>query len=71
MTEIASPLTDNLVDEVAAAEEITASARPIMAESTKEPEAPKKPLSGKQKYSAEKSCEDEKKAAWELRKCAS
>lgn len=71
MTEIASLLTDNLDEEVAAAEKITAAARPIFAESAEEPEAPKKPLSGKQKYSAEKSRQDERKAAPDLKKRAS
>ena len=71
MTEIASLLTDNLNEEVAAAEKITAAARPILAESAEEPESPKKPVSAKQKYSAEKSREDEKKAAPDLRKRAS
>lgn len=71
MTEIASLLTDNLDEEVAAAEKITAAARPIFAESAEEPEAPQKPLSGKQKYSAEKSRQDERKAAPDLKKRAS
>jgi ferritin-like metal-binding protein YciE len=71
MSEIASLLTDNLDEEVAAAEKITAAARPILAKSAEEPEAPKKHLSGKQKYSAEKSREDEKKAALDLKKRAS
>ncbi|HWJ19552.1 MAG TPA: ferritin-like domain-containing protein [Geobacterales bacterium] len=71
MTEIASLLTDNLDEEVAAAEKITAAARPILAQSAGEPEAHKKPLSAKEKYSAEKSREDEKKAAPDLKKRAS
>ena len=71
MTEIASLLTENLAEEVAAAEKITAAARPILAESASEPEMPKKPMSGKEKYSAEKSREDEKKAAPDLKKRAS
>ena len=50
---------------------ITAAAQPILAESAKEPETPKKPMSGKEKYSAEKSREDEKKAAPDLKKRAS
>src|SRR5580698_11084412 len=71
MTDIASLLSENLREEVAAAEKITAAAQPILAESEKEPETPKKPMSGKEKYSAEKSREDEKKAAPELKKRAS
>src|SRR5664279_25634 len=53
MSEIASLLTANLGEEVAAAEKITAAAKPLLLESAEEPEAPKKPLSGKEKYSAE------------------
>ena len=71
MTEIASLLTANLQEEVAAAEKITAAAKPIFSESAGEPETPKKPLTGKEKYSAEKSREDEKKAAPDLKKRAS
>ncbi len=71
MTEIASLLTENLEEEVTAAEKITAAARPILAESVAEPETRKKPMSGKEKYSAEKSREDEKKAAPDLKKRAS
>jgi len=71
MTEIASVLTANLQEEVAAAEKITAAARPILAESAGEPETRKKPMTGKEKYSAEKSREDEKKAAPDLKKRAS
>ena len=71
MTEIASLLTANLQEEVAAAEKITTAARPILAESAGEPETRKKPMTGKEKYSAEKSREDEKKAAPDLKKRAS
>lgn len=71
MADISSLLAQNLQEEVAAAEKITAAAKPILAESAEEPETPKKPMSGKEKYSAEKSREDEKKAAPELRKRAS
>jgi ferritin-like metal-binding protein YciE len=71
MTEIVSLLTTNLKEEVAAAEKITAAAQPILAESAKQQETSRKPMSGKEKYSAEKSREDEKKAAPELKKRAS
>ena len=71
MTEIALLLIGNLDEEIAAAEKITAAARPILAESAKEPEAPKKPVSGKQKYSAKMSREDEKQAAPGLKQRAS
>jgi ferritin-like metal-binding protein YciE len=71
MTEIVSLLTANLKEEVAAAEKITAAAQPILAESAKEHETKKKPMSGKEKYSAEKSRDDEKKAEPDLKKRAS
>ena len=71
LTEIASLLTENLQEEVAAAEKITAAAKPILAESAEEAETPKKPVSPKEKRSAEKSRDDEKKAAPELKKRAS
>jgi ferritin-like metal-binding protein YciE len=71
MGEIVSLLAANLKEETAAAEKITAAAQPILAESAREPETPKKPMSGKEKYSIEKSREDEKKAAPELKKRAS
>ena len=71
MADVASLLTQNLQEEVAAAEKITDAARQILAESADEPETRKKPMSGKEKYSAEKSREDEKKAAPDLKKRAS
>jgi ferritin-like metal-binding protein YciE len=71
MTEIASLLTENLEEEVVAAQKITAASALILAKSAGEPETPKKPMSGKEKYSAEKSREDEAKAAPDLKKRAS
>jgi ferritin-like metal-binding protein YciE len=70
LSEVVSLLTENLKEEVAAAEKITAAAQPILAASAKEPEM-KGPMSGKEKYSAEKSREDEKKAAPDLKNRAS
>jgi ferritin-like metal-binding protein YciE len=61
-------LTANLNEEVAASKKILAAAQPILKASAKEPEEEKKPKSGKEKYSAEKSRKDEKKAAPDLRK---
>ncbi len=71
MGQVVSLLTANLKEETAAAEKITAAAQPILAESAREPVTPKKPMSGKEKYSAEKSREEEKKAAPDLKKRAS
>jgi ferritin-like metal-binding protein YciE len=70
MPDVVSLLTENLNEELSAAEKITAAAQPILKQSAEEPEKPKKPLSGKEKYSAEKSREDEKKASAEMKKRA-
>jgi ferritin-like metal-binding protein YciE len=59
-------LQENLAEEVAAAKKITAAAQPILKASAKQPEEPKEPKSGKEKYAAAKSREDEKKAAPDL-----
>jgi len=58
-------LGKNLNEERQAAEKILAAAKPILQESANEPEEEevKKPQTGKDKYSAQKSREDEKKAA--------
>jgi ferritin-like metal-binding protein YciE len=56
-------LQENLAEELAAAKKITAAAQPILKASAKQPEEPKEPKSGKEKYAAAKSREDEKKAA--------
>ena len=66
MPKIVKLLNSNLKEEVAAAKKITAAGAPIMKLSAKEPETPKAPKSGKEKYSAKKSKEDEKKAAPDL-----
>ncbi len=70
MSEVVSLLTENLNEELAAAEKITAAAGPILKKSADEPEKPKKPMSGKEEYSAEKSREDEKKASPGLKRRA-
>ncbi len=57
-----------LNEEVSAAEKITAAAQPILKESAQQPEEPKKPKSAKEKYSAQKSKEDENQAAPDLQK---
>jgi ferritin-like metal-binding protein YciE len=66
--EIAALLTENLKEENAAAEKITAAANSILKHSASEPEEEKKPKSGKERYSEKKSKEDEKKAAPSLKK---
>jgi ferritin-like metal-binding protein YciE len=57
-----------LDEENVAAEKIKSAAKPILAKSAEEPDEPEKPKSGKEKYSAKKSVEDEKKAAPDLKK---
>ncbi|WP_213807096.1 ferritin-like domain-containing protein [Granulicella sp. dw_53] len=68
MAKIAKLLNSNLKEELAAAKKITAAGAAIMKQSAQEPEAPKKPKSGKEKYSAMKSKEDEAKASADLKK---
>jgi ferritin-like metal-binding protein YciE len=68
LSEIVPLLTENLNEEVAAAKKILGAAQPILKQSASEPEAKKEPKSGKEKYSAKKSKEDEQKAAPDLRK---
>jgi ferritin-like metal-binding protein YciE len=72
MQDVIDLLTENLNEEQAAAAKITEAAKPILLESSEEPEAgKKKPKSAKEKYSAQKSREDEKQAATSTRKRAS
>jgi hypothetical protein len=60
-------LGKNLNEEKQAADKILAAAKPILQQSAKQPEdEDKKPKTGKEKYSAQKSREDEKKAARDL-----
>jgi ferritin-like metal-binding protein YciE len=67
MTKIVKILNSNLKEELSAAKKITAAGMPIMKLSAKEPEAPKSPKTGKEKYSAKKSKEDQAKAAPDLK----
>jgi ferritin-like metal-binding protein YciE len=72
MQDVIDLLTENLNEELAAAAKITEAAKPILLESSQEPEqGKKKPKSAKEKYSAQKSREDEKQAAASVRKRAS
>ncbi|WP_433965000.1 ferritin-like domain-containing protein [Tunturiibacter gelidiferens] len=66
MPNVAKLLSSNLKEELAAAAKITAAGTPIMRQSAQEPEVPKKPKTGKEKYSAQKSKEDEAKTAPDL-----
>ena len=68
LTKVVRLLNQNLKEELAAAKKITAAGKPILKQSAAEPETPKPPKSGKEKYSAKKSREDEAKAAPSLKK---
>lgn len=71
LAKVTKLLTANLKEELAAAKKVTAAGVSILKQAAKEPEAPKKPKSGKEQYSAKKSKEDEAKAAPELPKDSS
>jgi ferritin-like metal-binding protein YciE len=66
LSEVVGLLQENLAEEEAAAKKITAAAQPILKASAAQPEEAKGPKSGKEKYSAAKSREDERKAAPDL-----
>jgi ferritin-like metal-binding protein YciE len=68
MPKVVRLLNANLKEELAAAKKITAAGVPIIKQSAAEPKKPKKPMTGKEKYSAELSRDDEKKAASDLKK---
>jgi ferritin-like metal-binding protein YciE len=70
MPKIVRLLNSNLKEELAAAKKITAAGAPILKQSAAEPEETKKPKTGKEKYSAKKSKEDETKAAPDLKTSA-
>ena len=64
LDKIASLLTENLEEEEAAALKLEAVSRPLLKEAATQPGREEtKPKSGKEKYPAQKSREDEKKAA--------
>ena len=64
LSEVINLLTENLNEEVLAAKKIVALSQPILKESAAQREEEKqKPKTGKEKYSDQKSREDEKKAA--------
>lgn len=68
MHEAVELLNLTLEEEGSAAEKIQMAAKPILKMSAREPEEKEKPKSGKEKYSARKSVEDEKEAAPDLKK---
>lgn len=66
MADVADLLKQNLNEEENAAKKVLAVGQAILTESAREPESRKGPKSGKEKYSAKKSKEDENKAAPDL-----
>ena len=66
MPNVAKLLSSNLKEELASAAKITTAGIPLMKQSAQEPDEQKKPKTGKEKYSAKKSREDEAKAAPDL-----
>ena len=71
MQDVIDLLTENLNEELAAAAKIIDAAQPILLQSNEESEHKKKPSSAKEKYSAQRSREDEKQAALGSKKRAS
>lgn len=63
LTEIAGLLTENLNEELATAEKVTAAGQTVLAKAAEEPDQDTEPKTGKEKYSDKKSKEDEAKAA--------
>jgi ferritin-like metal-binding protein YciE len=63
LKDVSALLATNLNEELRAAEKILTAAKPILQESANQLEGAKKPQTGKEKYSAQKSREDEKKGA--------
>jgi ferritin-like metal-binding protein YciE len=71
MSDVAALLKLNLDEELAAAKKVTAASQPLLKAAAEQPEEEeKKPKTGKEKYSAKKSREDEKKAAPDLKRKA-
>ena len=71
LSDVVSLLTENLNEELTAAEKILAAAQPILKQAVGEPEAEEKPKTVKEKASDRKSKQDEKKAAPGLKRRAS
>ncbi len=68
LSDVAGLLTENLNEELNASKKILAAAQSILKQSASEPEHEKKAKTGKERYSAQKSKEDEKKAAPDLKR---
>lgn len=68
LSDVAGLLTENLNEELNASKKILAAAQSILKQSASEPEHEKKAKTEKERYSAQKSKEDEKKAAPDLKR---
>jgi len=68
LSEIVGLLTENLNEELAAAEKITIAGQAILAKAAEEPDQDTGPKTGKEKYSDKKSKQDEAKAASAVKK---
>jgi ferritin-like metal-binding protein YciE len=68
LPEVVQLLTENLNEELTASKKILAAAQSNLKTSAAEPKQETKPKSAKEKYSAKKSKEDEKKAAPDLKR---
>ena len=67
LADVAKLLTASLNEETGAAKKILAASKLILKEAAKEPDQEQEPKSGKEKYSAKKSLDDEKKASGFIR----
>jgi ferritin-like metal-binding protein YciE len=68
LSDVAGLLTENLNEELNASKKILAAGQSILKQSASEPEHEKKAKTGKERYSAQKSKDDEKKAAPDLKR---
>jgi ferritin-like metal-binding protein YciE len=71
LNDVVELLTENLNEEETAAQKILDAAQSILEQAAGEPSKEKKPKTAKEKYSAQKSKEDEKKAAPDVKRRAS
>ncbi len=68
LSDVVGFLTENMNEELAIAEKMTAAANPILSQAADEPEQDTEPKTGKEKYADKKSKEDEAEATSELAK---
>jgi len=68
LKDVIGPLTQNLNEELTAADKVTAASINILKQASAEPEQDTEPKTAKEKYSEKKSKEDESKAAVDIKK---